>query len=269
MRKGCRMGLLTYWLSFTTKEVRHFLPIWLLGSNPKKIKHGYIFMKGFAHCFLCSLCCSCRVVTWASASRARVDERLPFGQEKCHNRFSMSWNQHSQLSSAPFQSHAGLSFAPLTILRYTVTPQSFLLSQIWFKRLLLPHSSSWPHQMCWHKFVAIMKARLVKKMEKTLSLGKRSFKVSLPVRKVYMDSITSVFLCGIQRSGSQSEYCPVLSQHSVFLQPTALQKFEHCNFLIKFIIALHIFPNNIVSNVLFSQQLININIFFRQTSPYL
>lgn len=75
------MDLSMYWLSFTIKEVQRFLPIWLLGSNPKKIKHGYIFMKGFAptsrweiHCCM-FLMLLFRVVAWTAASRVCVDEK--------------------------------------------------------------------------------------------------------------------------------------------------------------------------------------------------
>lgn len=58
-----------------------------------------------------------------------------------------------------------------------------------------------------------------------------------------MDLIPSVFLHGIQKSGSQSKYF-LVSQDSVFFDPRALQKFEHCDFLMPFIIAINISPNN-------------------------
>lgn len=62
-----------------------------------------------------------------------------------------------------------------------------------------------------------------------------------------MESIASVFLHGIQKSGSQFKYFPMLPQDAVFFCPGAWQKFEHCDFLIPFIIAIHIHPNNIKS----------------------
>jgi len=75
----------------------------------------------------------------------------------------------------------------------------------------------------------------------------RCFKLSLPLRKVYTDSIPSVLLHGIRRFGSQSEYCPEVPQDPDFFYPTAMQQFEHCDFLMLFIIAIRISPNNIKS----------------------
>lgn len=62
---------------------------------------------------------------------------------------------------------------------------------------------------------------------------------------MYVDSVASVFLHSIQTSHLQFKYFPMTSQNSVFFCPGAWQKFEHCDFLIPFIIAIHIFPNNI------------------------
>lgn len=62
-----------------------------------------------------------------------------------------------------------------------------------------------------------------------------------------MDSTASIFLHGIQKSGSQFKYFPMLSRDAVFFCPGAWQKFEHCDFLIALIITIHIFPNTIKS----------------------
>lgn len=119
------------WLNFTIREVQHFLPIWLLGSNPRKIKDGYIFMdKQIGNSLLCVSCVAiqdghfscclhslCRWERLYLLIRRNVTTFVP-----CHEIYCL---ESALLSSVPFQSFAGISFASITILSYTVTPQSF------------------------------------------------------------------------------------------------------------------------------------------------
>lgn len=152
-------------------KVQHFLPIWLLGSNPKKIKHRYIFMKGFSptsgqktHCCI-FLMPHFRAIVWTLPSRVCVHEKDSAFWSK-----EMSWPSLHITTSTILLNQLYIQFQNcqnfIFLVNYSAVYWNFTVlsfsHESGLKGLCYHTAVHRPICCAWHNFITIVKARMLK-----------------------------------------------------------------------------------------------------------